>query len=341
MRRGVLLAMFALLLAGCVGVEGDPYAVRARAEGAIGATQAAVVEKAQAATLAAGGTAEALRVDQTRGAMAATGTQGTMDFQGTMEAGRVLAAEATLAARATLGARESLALVEQERWQATGTAVVLETEARVLDAKRRAILGWWLTGSVVVLMVGCVGLGLWVLWNIFQYWAAWEDRKRSVMQAGGKLVVFRDLGNGEYGPEILERRGLMLNGKVGSFEEVRAVTVSGSVLEGPIRKCDPDGSTSLARRLLMDAVVQGWGEGDRVPSWRKMNGWSSERWQRALGPLREAGAVEVNEGEGTFVFGYACVSDLWGAVQSGQVKLRPTPPGIGGKGVQGARGRTG
>lgn len=330
-----------MLLGGCVGVEGDPYAVRAMAEGAIGATQAAVVERGQAATWAAGATGEALRVEQTRQAMAATGTQGAVDFEGTVEAGRVLAVEGTLGARATEEARAGLALVEQGRWQATGTAVVLELEGRVLEARRGAVLGWWLTGSVVALMVGCVGLGFWVLWNVFQFWAAWEDRKRSVMQAGGKLVVFRDVGNGVYEPEVLEGRRLLVNGSLGGLDEVRAVTVSGSVLEGPMRKSDPDGSMSLARRLLMDAVVQGWGEGDRLPSWRKLSGWSSERWQRAMGPLRAAGAVEVNGSEGTFVFGYACVSDLWQAVQSGQVKLRPTLPNEGGEGVQGARGSTG
>lgn len=351
--RTVLALGLMLMLCGCVvePVYGDPYSVIAQAEGAIESTQAARAGRVVEATLEAGRTMQALVVEGTQQAWLAESTQSAAQATGTQEAlqaGTMAAWDATATAwpgTATMAAGR--ATLEGQAVQATGTAMALEMNRSAEDAQRREAFSWVWMMAAALLVLGLSGISVWAMWTMMSYWVVWEDRKRSLVQANGQVIVYKVQADGQYAPEVLDGRRLLVSGRrVSGMDEVRAVTVSGSVLESPIvRKTDPDGSVSMAKRLLMDAVTQGWGEGDRLPGWRKLNGWSSPRWQRGLGPLKAAGVVEVGV-DGTYVFGYACVVDLWQAVIGGQVQLHPTPPegdGMAGtvtRGHAGARGQT-
>lgn len=80
-----LACLFLLLLCACAPVS-DPYTMSTYADGAISATEIAVVERAQIATLDAALAQSALVVQQTQAAMYATATSQEQAAQSTMVA---------------------------------------------------------------------------------------------------------------------------------------------------------------------------------------------------------------------------------------------------------------
>ena len=329
--RSIPAALVCLaLLCGCVmdPTYGDPYAAKAQAQGAIEATQAARAGMAAEATMGAGRTQDAMWISATQYAWAELAAQAMVTQEAAQALGTSQAIETatTWPKTATMGAQQ--ALLEVQAMRATSTALGLEIRQAQEEVRRKEAFSWVWMIAAALLVLGMTVICVWAVWMVIGHWVEWEDRKHSLVQANGQVIVYKVGPDGQYAPEVLGGRRLLVNGRrVSGLDEVREVTASGSVLEAPLRRDveQSDVGVMAAKGLLLDAVTQGWGQGDRIPSWRKMKGWSSPRWQRAMGPLKAAGVVEVGV-DGTYVYGYVCVADLWQAIKGGKVVIHPAPP---------------
>lgn len=66
---------------------------------------------------------------------------------------------------------------------------------------------------------------------------------------------------------------------------------------------------ALVSRLLRAAMEKAGPESKRVPGWRELPGWTSDRWVEAVKLL--GGAVTATPGKGTFCAGEYSLRDLW------------------------------
>lgn len=86
MRKQIAVLILAFLLVGCVGLSSDPYTMRAAADAALQATQAARNDRAAWATLSAAQTQNAVRAQADLFALYAQATQEAFQFQQTQAA---------------------------------------------------------------------------------------------------------------------------------------------------------------------------------------------------------------------------------------------------------------
>ena len=328
----ILFVILLLLLSACaVSPSDDPYQARALADAAIQATQRAAIQEARAATLEAASTKQAseaeiallnARLDATARALSyvqtqAAGTQQARDGQ------------ATQMAMAVIGTQTAVS------YSATQTVVRLAVVAAENKAARdQHTADFWANvlpvGIFILLIVCAVGAGI-ILWRAKDWLFVWRDRKNSIYNTTiGPVVVLPD-GSFQLLQDIYHQRMrplLSLSKDDGSSD---VEWISQSVTSSPVKRTStgsvqPDSLTSLATRLVSQAVQQGGPASDVIPGWRELR-MSSHTWQRAVTALVNAGAAITEPGRGTYVGRqYQSCAQLLTELQTGKLHLSPTPP---------------
>ncbi len=335
-------------LAGCA-TPGDPYSRRAAAEGEIQATQTA-----DAAALAtemgnAFATQHALDVASQEAQTAAQSTSNALaaqSVQATLQAGYTISTQAVemaeqqrLQAQLTLDAAQSTAVLEKLHVQETLTAATPTAQAMAIKqageaeaARRRAVRqDQWESFLAVILPLATVIVGgivivflARVLWSLAGWAIEWIDRKRSFMETRwGAYVYIQVDGQYRWAPvhEIVQRPACAP--RITNFRPANSVEAGQAIQPAPPTVIYVGRSaTVVAQKLIQDAVSQGYGQGDQVPGWRKLNGWSSGPWQRAIAALVAASAIEKTQ-EGNYLVGagYECLVDLLEDLRTERVKL--------------------
>lgn len=327
---GAFLVTAALGIAGAAcspaPVQSDPYSMQALAEGQLRATQQAAIERAAAATLQAAELQERARaeIDVLNAYLGATQTAFAIDgLRATSTMSAILATDTAVANQST-----ATAVAHQAR--ATQAALEMQMRQAARDEKWNTTMAWFyaIFWPVVIVLV-LSGLGV-LVWRGFNWLIEWSDRKRAIYQTPFGIITFEPDEFGRYRPRMLisnDSNFFRSRPNMNSLESgVQSITMSGSVLSSPPRT--PDNSTaSLALSLVQDAARVAGPASSVLPGWRQLepHGWNSEKWQRVVAALRAAGLVETEQGRGTYLVRYACLSDLEVALRSRKVSIRPAP----------------
>jgi len=212
-------------------------------------------------------------------------------------------------------------------------ALAVELEAAKAESQAQAGRNtWWaIAGAASILGLAYVAARLaakWVDWRIEkdridvsivdtrQGPAAqiWDPQLEAykwhllALAAGGRFN--RDGQGGQDGSLIGARWARRAQGVVSiSKNGVTATSSPGVSLEGQ------------AVELVRAAIGVMGEEGVIIPTWRKLDGWTSERWQRAAGYLEQRAMVIMVERVGTKLLGDRNLGDLlW------ELEGAPTPP---------------
>jgi hypothetical protein len=66
----------------------------------------------------------------------------------------------------------------------------------------------------------------------------------------------------------------------------------------------------LAIQLVKDAITVKGKNGHTIPRWEKLDGWTSDRWQKAVDYLEQMEAAKAVDRVGTYVNGFEDLDDL-------------------------------
>ena len=147
-----LLLLLPLLLVACSIAPSDPLTARAWADGALSATEYAVVDRAQLATLEGQRTQSALIAQQTQAAMQATATNQERAAQSTQVSAQHTAVMEALQATQdyyVVGMRHDARIKEEFARQTEAALIATATQGAIVGATRRQAN---LTGVIVYVM---------------------------------------------------------------------------------------------------------------------------------------------------------------------------------------------
>jgi hypothetical protein len=328
-----------LALAGCEGLPasvGDVYAQAEQAQAAVRAEKQRAEATQQA--MAAEGDLLGLQLAATRQAQELSLELATATAAAASS--RATAVQAGAWAEATQRSVELQETLQADQMRATQTALALAVQADVRRAEQNAMWDdfWSVLRPALALFVilALILMAFWMAVQTYQWWLTWQDRRNSHFETRSGTVVWIANGEGEMVPQLLatlrpvgvraSRRAEWQAARP-SDVEVIPLTRSGSVLSSPMKnQSQPGGITVLVLEMLRDAVRVSGEDEQQVPSWRKLPGWSSERWQRVVAALEASQAVEVAPGRGTYVSNrYRDLGDVLYAVETRQLRIRPAP----------------
>lgn len=339
MRSLILFACLLLLLAACDAAPPDPYTMAGQAAGAIRATQEAErlareqqIYQAQQATLAAAALADKAQaeIDLLNAQLGATQTALAIDYE---------RAEATRAAQQATQTADAYVLqstAQAQEAQATSTALAGVMQAEADQARRRQMMDDLRSIVIPIAQMVIFLLVLAGAWRAFTWWIEWQDRKRSMYETRQGTVVWVLDGDGTPQPRLLAATTTTSGytaRRPDGYSQLPAVTLSpGAVTaSSPARPALPENTTAaLVLRLARDAERVEGGDSPIIPGWRRLPGWNSDQWQRAVAALREQQIVQTQAGEKTLLVGYECIADLVSALEQHKVRIRPAPYPTGG-----------
>jgi hypothetical protein len=117
------------------------------------------------------------------------------------------------------------------------------------------------------------------------------------------------------------RLPMRINTGLDQPDQVEMLTPSGSVLAAPIHR--ENTTPALVERLLTDSISAGY-DGEKIPGWRQLSGWNSEKWQRPVAALQVLDLVETTPTGTHLTSRYETTVDLLADVRSGRVRIRPS-----------------
>jgi hypothetical protein len=207
-------------------------------------------------------------------------------------------------------------------YSATQTVVRLAVVAAEKTAARdQKTADFWAIVWPILLIVIAIGVCI-TLWRLKDWLFVWRDRQNSVRNTViGPILILPD-GSVQLISDIYHQR-IRPQLETGGPSDVQ--WISQSVTSSPVKREQPDSLTSLATRLVSQAVAQGGPGSDVIPGWRELR-MSSHTWQRAVTALVNAGAAITEPGRGTYVGRqYQSCSQLLSELQTGKLHLSPTP----------------
>jgi len=319
MTKTVLVILLLFLLSACAVSSDDPYQARDRANAAIQATQRAAIQEARAATLEAASTQQASEAEIALLNARLDATARSLSYVQTQAAGTQQARDdqATRMAISDIGTQTAVAR------SATQTVVRLAVVAAEKKAARdQKTADFWAIVWPILLIVIAIGVCI-TLWRLKDWLFVWRDRQNSVRNTViGPILILPD-GSVQLISDIYHQR-IRPQLEMGGPSDVQ--WISQSVTSSPVKREQPDSLTSLATRLVSQAVQQGGPASDVIPGWRELR-MSSHTWQRAVTALVNAGAAITEPGRGTYVNRqYQSCSQLLTELQNGKLHLERTPP---------------
>jgi hypothetical protein len=260
-------------------------------------------------------------IKQTSIAAEVYATQAALEHQATEVALQSTQEAPWLALQATqisVYEKATQAVLDSTPAAATSVALVAAAQIHEAEVSRAQALSYVI--PAVVLLAGTL-IGGAVAWSIVSL-SEWRVEYQR-MQAGhhdslyGVLVMDYETGVWKLAAPSDKYRHLPAPKP---NAEVR-FTANKSTAIGPVRVHD---DSELVRQFLAAAatVVEGGTQSTRLPSWRDMTGWTSERWQSVVNTLKDAGLVVTRDRVGTELVG----DDIGGILyQLDTAKLELTP----------------
>lgn len=294
-------------------------------------TSAAVIERIEAEK---SGTREAVVMQVTSVAAALQLTQAARNYAATDTA---YPATTTASVRGTATGDAKVAFDAQVTQTAAAIVLRDEQEKREWAQLKREtfmVLGTiFVIALLVMLFFGILAVYRVVILRLEARASLWDTRKGAVQvwrEPDGRLMF-----EGVTYPELLPETAVPTYNSAAAANVAPAVEqLSRSVWASDMpERSKPDGVGELAKRLIRDAIAVVGEEANQVPRWETLKragiDWiTSEKQQRivaALGP-DGAGVLDVRPGVGTFVSDmYIDLGNLLYALETGQIKVRPTP----------------
>ena len=306
----------------------DPYVQRAAADGAIQATEAARVQQAAGATLAAAVDAGKTGQEQARLMLPLQASQTAISI-----ANQQAQATAT-AAVATSTAVAQGATATADAYRETVTVAVLN-----IQATRAAGEAYWEYQKLGFDMIASrfITVSAVIAFLVILVIVAFEG-SAIIFRRWGRLLALHKIRD-----VILEDtpRGWEI------LDDSHPVAVSSHRSAVPRAPGEPAGvrpwgnwafieqnsrdkatATGLALRLLRDGESVAGSSSNVLPGWRELAhlGWDSPAWQMVKGLLEQARAVRSVEGVGTYVEQpYQCLVELRLALEDRKIRLAPLP----------------
>lgn len=325
--------LITLMLTACMPyAPSDPWTQKAQGEALIDAADAQIKATAQAAMLKAQeATMQAAVISDQATAQAGAMMLDLQRSQATSTAQSAqftAQAQAHLATQAAQMARLSIKATEQA-YTATQAALDVAIERQRQDAvraNRRAefyasILPLFVVAALAVVVFFVIKIGN----GLYGWMIEWQDRRNSIFTTADGVIFVNVLPDGSraYTRLLQDNRTPLLD----AAHNTDARWISNNVLEYPVQKrsAEPDGVTVLVGKLLVAAAAENGGDSQQIPGWRNLDGWNSDRWQRAVNALVKAGVVDTSP-TGTYVAGeYRNINHLYAAIRARDVKVRPAP----------------
>lgn len=206
---------------------------------------------------------------------------------------------------------------------ATAEALLVATTIERAKVQRGDTLTW--AGAIAIVLVGG-SFG----WS-FMRWTDWKIERDQILSGlretrSGPAVFDREAWTwvmiaGSPPPPPRELPDLNRVPSAPYVEEHDTYNVgSPNATSSPL-----SGTSALVLEFLRAAKAKQGGDSTVIPSWNKM-GIPSEKWQRAKASLEAEDQVYSVPGQGTYVKDGDIDSVLY-KIETGQVRLRPTPPG--------------
>lgn len=290
-----------LLLTACAVTPSDPYTAQAWAAGAIDATQQAVIDRAQVATLEADRIRSDLAAQQTRDSMSATQAQRSQEAAGTQIAAQHTAVMQAIQATNDwhiIGLQREARVYEeytrqtQNAMQSTATQGAIHNAARLDAAKTNGII--YIFGTLSCLSTLALLALIGVIW-------ARQMQKARVLDLGRALIVT---------PWMDEP--YLLSPYHPAPEVMRGEVVSPVVSQE--RKQD-ELIHEVGRLLLGSARVNGW-ESNQIAGHRDLE-IGGGKWHRIIDAIR--GYVNTDRTGTTLIDG--TLRDFYLELRSGAIEL--------------------
>ena len=297
-----LLAYFLLLLlTACAVTPTDPYTAQAWAAGAIDATQQAVVDRAQIATLEADRIRSDLAAQQTRDAMQATATQRSQEAAGTQIAAQHTAVMQAIQATNDwhISGLQREARIYEEYARQTQTAIeATATQGAVYNAARleNAKTNW----IIYTLCISSVLTSLALAALITVVWAK-QIQKTRILDIGSALIVT---------PWTAEP--YLLSPYLPAVEPLRGEVIPPVVSSE--RKQD-ELITEVGRLLLGSARVNGW-DSNMIAGHRDLE-IGGGKWHRIISAIRRY--VHTDRTGTTLIDG--TLRDFYSELNGGGIRL--------------------
>jgi hypothetical protein len=213
---------------------------------------------------------------------------------------------------------------------ATAVAWQVSTER---DRAQVGMYGWWGFGGFLAVLILAFAIA-YVIYAIVAARIARAQVKASVMPGRYGMMVY-DWDNGLWGyvpsPPPALQTDQVSAARLGSgntaYREIgRGVAISYS---GASTAQAPNRAAYAMAHALIDAAIDAVGDdANIIPRWDKLPGWSSDKWQTAVGALVSAGAVVVEPNKGTFLAGqYEQLWQLQNALETGAILRHSPAPG--------------
>lgn len=306
MRSLYLLLVTAGLLTACIPAAADLTAAREQAIATVSAADVRLAATRQAVTLAAVSTADASRLYVTRLAAEGRGTA-------TSQAAAFARDQAT---------RQAVATATAYPWTATALAVTQQVQLLQVTAQAAAIqrdetitaLGW----MALILMVGAFG-------GVAVYGAYLYSVRRNSLIVTPAGVAFLYRTPDGWAAELLAARVEQHPIKWGGL--YARSSLPAAAVAPRIEAHREDEQVVIVRRLVQDAIAQAGEGADTIPSWRKLEGWTSGPWQKAVRILEANKLIYTDPGKGTFITeDVGDLAELAYQLNTMQLKLHPPTP---------------
>lgn len=307
------------------------------AQAGIYATQQAQQEAYAQATLSAAATQGAAQVEMdllyarlnaTREAMSMQYEAAKSTEMAILDAdAKTQTAAVAMVTRAAQDIRQTDEALEARATQ-TVTALLLDRSVQSESRKEAFEVVWdsvlfRVGGGLLVLYVGYR-----IASRVLDWWIEFWKWRKSIFETRSGTIAFVADEDGVYVPRVLggaDERWKRIEARSSQSQApVISMGRQGLLQISPTRSSESAGITSLAVKLLQDAVSYAGEDSETVPGWRNLPAWNSERWQRVIAGLEAAGAVRTEQRKGTFVSEeYETLGNLLYMVETRQIKVRP------------------
>lgn len=339
-RLFALLALLPLLTAcaerGAFATAPDYSAQAARAgatvsyaTAAANATQEARAEADRHATRQAAQTRQASDAEIARIEAELNATRQVYYLRQTQEAAAYYAAASAGTATSQVAATATAWQITATPLYATQAAIVRQVradEARAeIEQQNQAV--WALVEPLVILMLAATACAIIYKFSstLLEWTIRLKDRRARLYETRAGPVYILTTDDGLEVPQLLaalNTRPVQSASDASDVNPIPVITVMGKPWNPPEKS---DTTFELARQLVSDAMAAEGPESDRLPGWRKLDGWNSDRWQRAVAALSQAGAVAAGPTGTVVTGGYDSLEGVLYALDMKQLRLRPAP----------------
>lgn len=325
--RALTLFLLVLLLSACSSQNApvvDPYTGMVLAdqasEKAADASEyyAAVIQSTQSHLTTKG---KELEIDKARIESEVRGTAAALEHQATavsIEQTQQAPALFLQATQVAIFEKSTQAVLDSTPAAATSVALVAAAKIHEAEVTKAEAMAYVIPASVTILSLLIGGALAWSIISLTE-WRVERER----LAAGhhdsvfGVLVMDYETGVWKLAAPSDKYKALP---RPAPSQEVRW-TPNKSTAIGPVRAHDDN---DLVRQFLAAAAVKVGTQSTRLPSWRDLPGWTSEKWQSAVNTLKSAGLVETRDRVGTEIIG----DDIGGILyqlDTEQLELTPLP----------------